>query len=192
MQNYLTKSQVRGLREKPIRAGEVFTADPRFVVRLVEIGALEATDLSATVDLEEADDIFPRDHYDPGTGIPLVAVNDRDALLTAIADLGGIVFFPGSGLPDLAAQALVDFSNDDLFVELDVRIGEGRLTLDDVLLRFARPAVDDQQVAPPAGETIQSGQDGAEGTDSGTPAVSDPAPSKAAPASTRKGKTAGK
>ncbi|PHP19526.1 hypothetical protein CG471_11750 [Sphingobium sp. IP1] len=128
MRNYEVKTALRGLRradgqKKPVEIGAVIALPFDLAIELLALDAVEETRAQVTCALSwETTAPVP-----VSSPIAVVAVTDRYALVDAIADLGGIVFFVGEGLPDDAGQVLADFSNDALLDELSVRIGEGRL-----------------------------------------------------------------
>lgn len=123
MRNYLVLTPVRGLpradqSREPINAGEVVALPSVKATELGVIGAVEPSEAEETILLVWPDLI--------GTVTPMSA--DRDGLVAAIGELGGIVFFVGDGLPDRAEEVLADFSNDQLLHEIAMRIDEARLS----------------------------------------------------------------
>ena len=134
MKNYEVLTCLHGLKRKdearsrPIPPGEIVVLAPSDADRLMELGAIGETDGDATVELErEAEDGTEGGSAQSMPPIGVVAITDRYALVSAIEDLTGLVFFPGEGLPDDAEQVLADFSNHQLLDELTVRLSEGRL-----------------------------------------------------------------
>jgi hypothetical protein len=127
MQNFEVKTPVRGLpradgQRRPVGIGEVVALSVGVALDLLDMDAVVPTDADVTIDLDWSsmeDRLLPP--------IAVVAVTDRHALVDAIGDLGGLVFFVGEGLPDQADDVLVDFPNDALLDELSARVGEGRL-----------------------------------------------------------------
>lgn len=183
MKNYEIKTGIRGLRVKgldrrePAPVGEVIALHPSAIGRLVEIGALEETDRSATIEADDAmsasaeallrtSDFIARANDAP---ISVVAVTDRHALASAIEELGGLVFFPGEGLPDDAEQILQDFSNPQLLDELTVRLAEGRLL----------PTEIPSALLPPA--PIAAAEVSGDGSGEALPPVDQPPPSDLKP-----------
>lgn len=134
MNNYEVKTPLHGFRRadgdrQPIGAGEVVRLPSTFAIEaLLASGAIEPTDAVESCRIDWGEDDFSMVLREgAATGIALVACNDRDGLVAAIGELGGVVFFVGEGLPDNAELALGDFSNEQLLAELDVRRAEGRL-----------------------------------------------------------------
>lgn len=198
MNNYEVKTPLHGFRRadgdrQPIGAGEVVRLPSTFAIEaLLTSGAIEPTDAdeSCPIDWEiAAFSMAMRGDVPPGpklrdTGFALVASDDRHGLVAAISELGGVVFFVGEGLPDNAELALVDFSNEQLLAELDVRRAEGRLSqsvdyTDSTSVEALKP---DNKIAPPASEIIPPKQDGAEGTASKGESARDADPAIVAPA----------
>lgn len=128
--NYAVLTPLRGYQradglKAPIDSGEVVSLPfSDTTLELIDIGAIEPVDREETClllwpSVEQEADLLPP--------IAVVAVTDRHALAAAIADLGGLVFFVGEGLPEDAYLVLADFPNEQLLEELVVRIGEKRL-----------------------------------------------------------------
>ncbi|MFY9350102.1 MAG: hypothetical protein WAO77_07135 [Sphingobium sp.] len=122
------KTPVRGLpradrQRSPIGVGEVIALPADRAMELGGFGAIEPTEAEVTIPLN-----WSALASSLTTPIAVVAVTDRYALVDAIGELGGTVFFPGDGLPDHAEAALVDFSNEQLRAELESRVEEGRLS----------------------------------------------------------------
>lgn len=91
MQNYRTLIAIHGLRRadpadarKPIAHDEVIALPEGYARNLLASGAVEKTDAEVTVELS----------WD--APVDLIKSNDRDALVAAIAALGGAVTFPDS------------------------------------------------------------------------------------------------
>lgn len=138
MRNYLVLTPVRGLpradqSRDPVAAGEVVALPSAKAMELGVIQAVEPSEAEATLLLEWPDVLVAPGAlaglpFSPPTPpIAVVAVTDRHALVHAIEELGGTVFFVGDGLPDDAEDVLPDFSNEQLLDELDDRVESGRL-----------------------------------------------------------------
>ena len=129
MQNYEVKTPVRGLPrvdglKQPVEIGAVIALPFDLAVELLALEAVEETRAEVTCAL-----VWEKAAPVPvSSPIAVAAVTDRYALVDAIEELGGIVFFLGEGLPDGAEDVLADFSNDQLRAELDLRVKEGRLS----------------------------------------------------------------
>lgn len=173
MQNYEVKTPVRGLPrvdglKKPVDIGEVVALPFTRALELLGFGAIEETRAEVTCAL----------HWDDETGllsapIAVVAVTDRYALMSAIEELGGIVFFVGEGLPDDAEEVLTDFSNDQLLAELATRIGGNRLTTEALLdcMGITLPTAEAASEAPADDVSDKALASAAEAADSSSSAV---------------------
>lgn len=137
--NYAVLTPLRGYRRadglrEPIGAGEVVRLPlDKATDALLGFGAIEPTDAEETCPIKHVS-VFGQsfgqvaDALSPPTPIAVVAVTDRYALIGAIEELGGMVFFVGEGLPDDAENILPDFSNEQMLDELSLRLHEGRLS----------------------------------------------------------------
>lgn len=154
MRNYLVLTPVRGLprvdrSREPVGANAVIALPDDKAMELSIIGAVEPSDVEATVALDWPTAMVTTVFSSPSSPpIAVVAATDRYALVSAIEELGGIVFFVGEGLPDRAEEALPDFSNEQLLDELKARIEEGRLTPEHL------NAIDDSDGAPGQPEPV--------------------------------------
>ncbi len=120
MRKFTVSTPLRGLRradgvKEPIGVGEVVSLPDTVTPSLLMAGAIAPTQADVTCDL------IWEAQLGGGAGVP-------DADIASVSARGGIVFFPGEGLPDNAELALGDFSNEQLLDELALRIGEGRLS----------------------------------------------------------------
>lgn len=124
MQRYKVETPLRGLRRADglnvaIEPGEVVELPDEAIGNLFAIGAIAPTDDAVTCPLE----------WDAAPAI-------AQAHLDAVKAAGGIVFLPGEGLPDGAADMLADFSDAQLLDELGERLRAGHLSADAIAARF--------------------------------------------------------
>ena len=171
MRTFSVLTPLRGLKradglKSPVGENEVVALPLHVYADLADSGAIKPTDLPETCPLLWPDAPDATLAPEPSQRIAVVAITDRHALVAAIADLGGIVFFVGEGLPDEAEDVLVDFSNDALLDELAVRIDEGRLAptllsgivqVEDAPIELAKPiepaqTADVEERSPPPPE----------------------------------------
>lgn len=191
MRNYVVHTPLRGFRraggeKAPIGVDEVVALPAGVARNLLQLEAIQPTEADETCEI----DWSPREAVAAvGAGI---AAGDAKALAAALIHLGGIVFFPGEGLPDDAEMALADFSNVQLFDELSVRLTEGRLSLVEVPAQFQPPAPitpvavagdSSAEAQPPAKEPspVQEQAAPAASTAPVTPVAKAPRKAKAAP-----------
>ena len=95
MQNYLVVTPIRGLvradggKRRPIEPGQVVALPGAIAEGLEPLGAIEATDAEPTVEL-----IFLDDERAARTLAAELREKDRDTLIAAVADIGGVLLFP--------------------------------------------------------------------------------------------------
>ncbi|WP_289145041.1 hypothetical protein [uncultured Sphingobium sp.] len=142
MQTYEVKTPLRGFRRAdrdsaPISVGQVvILPSTKATTDLLDLEAIVPTDAEETCPIDHVSFLVQSSGQVANAlssalfpPIAVVAVTDRYALVGAIEDLGGVVFFVGEGLPDNAEQVLGDFPNEQLLAELDIRRAEGRLAV---------------------------------------------------------------